>query len=190
MMFNEIDNGIGGIGFLPGGSAVAASAGGGPVGMIIGAGISLVSVIGRIFGAHKARVKRENEVTGVWAATGQKAIDETMAYYRSGRASDREALSALDDIERQYEELMREVSKYKGKFGSFPDVNGPRPLKDCNAACGIRWDLHQQLNGLRQEIKRGGNKQVLGFGQSIGGVSESTPLLPLLLIIGLALAVS
>lgn len=161
--------------------ALSTGAWAGPIGM----GVGLVAgLIAGIFAKHAAKVRREDEVTGVWAATGQQAIDETMALYRSGQARKDEVLAGFDSIEAQYEQLMREVSKYNGKFGQFPDVNGPRPSRNCNAACGIRWDLHQQLNGLRDEVRRGGDRGLSAF--NLGGPGGSS-MLPLVAIGALAL---
>ena len=140
---------------------------GGAAGGPIGAGISLVSsLIAGIFGAHAAKVRREDEISGAWAANGPRAIDGVMAAYRGGQISGSQAAQALDQIEAEFRAMTLPISKYNGKFGVFPDPNGPRPPNNCNWACGTSWDLHQQIIGLKKQLTIGG--------ASLGGLSLNT----------------
>jgi hypothetical protein len=132
-----------------GGSVVGGMIGGswgGP----IGAGIGLLTgLISGIFSAHAAKVQREDEISNAWAAAGPQAIDAVMNAYHTGQVSGPEAAQALDQIEAQFKSMTSPITKYNGKFGAFPDPNGPRPPDKCNWACGTYWDLHKQIVGLK-----------------------------------------
>lgn len=176
---------IGAVGSV-GGSVIGgilASAGAGAIAGPIGAGIGILTgLIASIFAKHSAKVAREDEVTGAWAASGPQALDAVMAAYKSGQVSGPEAASALDSIEQQFISLMGPVAKYNGKFGVFPDVNGPRPGNNCNAACGLRWDLHKQIEGLKAGLSTSGGGILGGF--SLGGTTASPLGIGLLLFLG------
>jgi hypothetical protein len=167
-----------GTGGAIGGKAVTAimgtSAAAGPVGMAVGL---VASVIAMIFGAHAAKVAREDEVTGVWAATGQKAIDEVMSLWRAGKVPKSETIAGLQSIESQFQSLTSQVVKTGGKFGVFPNPEAPRPSRDCNASCGLYYELHHQIKGLIAEVQSGQGGGGLGGGLSslLGG--SNMPLL-------------
>ncbi len=186
-MFNEVaydDSNLGfawpsliGAGGSIGGSVVGgilAGAGHGAIAGPIGAGIGILTgLIGSIFGAHKAKVAREDEISGAWAASGPKAIDAVMQAYHSGSISASEASQALDSIEAQFYSMTAPITKYNGKFGSFPDANGPRPPDKCNWACGTSWDLHQQLLGYKAQLTAGGGGLSGGIaGLNLGGLTK------------------
>jgi len=161
--YNDGDGNMGG--WLPTVIGAGGSIGGGLIGKAIGgaaggpigAGISLVSsLIAGIFGAHAAKVKREDEISSAWAANGPRAIDGVMAAYRAGQISGQEAAGALDQIESEFLSMTAQITKYNGRFGAFPDPNGPRPPNNCNWACGTSWDLHQQIIGLKSQLTMGG----------------------------------
>lgn len=136
------------------GGKVAAGAIGGPVGAAVGFGIGIVtSIISAIFGGHAAKVQREDQISGAWAAQGPAAIDAIMQAYKSGQVSASDAINGLQQIEAQFIQMTTPITKYNGKFGQFPDPNGPRPPHDCNWACGTSWDLHQQILGLIKQIQ-------------------------------------
>lgn len=160
---------------------VSTAAWAGPVGAAVGI---VAGIIAGIFARHAAKVAREDEVTGVWAQTGQQAIAQTMALYRSGDASAAEVIAGLQSIEEQFKQLTSDVVKTNGKFGVFPNPEAPRPSNNCNASCGLYWELHQQIKGLIAEVQAGGDKGGISslFGSSGGGSK-----LPLLLVAGLAL---
>mgnify|MGYP001593996317 CR=1 FL=1 len=147
---------IGAGGTIGGGIFTALGIGGkfaGPIGM----GISAISsLIAGIFAAHSAKVKREDEISGAWAASGPQAIEAVMSSYRSGQISGPEARQALDQIEGQFRSMAQPITKYDGKFGAYPDPNGPRPPDGCNWACGTSWALHQQLLGYKAQLSAGG----------------------------------
>jgi hypothetical protein len=173
-----IGGGIGGkiVGSLIGGAA------GGP----IGAGIALISsLISGIFAAHAAKVQREDQISGAWAASGPQAIQAVMDAWKSGQASSSDAIAGLQQIQQQFYQMTQPITKYKGQFGSFPDPNGPRPPNDCNWACGTSWDLNQQIKQLTQQIQAGGDKTIAG--QVVGGLgsvfSQGDPMV----MIGLAI---
>jgi len=159
----------------PGGSIggkVAAGAIGGPVGAAVGFGIGVISsIIGFFFTSHAKKVQREDQITNAWAAQGPPAIDAVMQAWKSGQVSASDAISGLQQIEQQFLQMAEPITKYNGKFGQFPDPNGPRPPNNCNAACGISWDLHQQIKGLIAEIQS--SPAVGGF----GGFSLSDPIM-------------
>ena len=143
---------------------------GGAAGGPIGAGIALLSsLIAGIFGAHAAKVQREDEISNAWAASGPAAIDAVMSAYHSGQISSSEASQSLDSIEAQFRSMTQPITKYNGQFGSFPNANGPRPPNNCNWACGTSWDLHQQIIGLKSQLKAGSGGLSLG-GLSLGGM--------------------
>lgn len=185
-MFNETAYSIDtdtGLGFLPG-PAISAGAGGGPIGIAISVGASLISsLLKKIFGAHKARVQREDQISGAWAASGPQAIQEVLALCKSGQATPQETIAGLQSIEQQFLEMTRPIVKYQGKWGVFPDPNGPRPPKDCNWACGTYWDLHKEIQGLIVDVQRSGCGSSTGKG---GGALTGNSALPLLLLIGVA----
>jgi len=163
---------------------LSTSAAAGPIGLAVGV---VAGLIASIFAKHAARVKAENEVTGVWADTGQKAITETMNLWRAGKVPSNEVIAGLRSIENQFKELTRSVAKYKGKFGVFPDPEAPRPSRDCNASCGMYWDLHQQIKALIAEVQARGD---IGGGAGISAALSSVVSkknLPLLLIGGAVL---
>ena len=157
----------------------------GPVGMAVGAVVGVVSgIVASIFGAHAAKVAAEDEATGAWAASGPQTVDSIMAAWRAGQLSSSNAISSLNSVVEQYKANMQSVSKYNGKFGVFPDPNGPRPSNNCNASCGMYWDLAQQVKGLIAEIQGGGGGLGIGnFGGLLGG--SSSAMLPLLIVGGL-----
>ncbi len=160
----------------------------GPVGAAIGAAVGIVSgIVASIFGAHAAKVAAEDEATGAWAASGPQTVDSIMAAWRAGQVSSSDAIASLNSVVEQYKANMQSVSKYNGKFGVFPDPNGPRPSNNCNASCGMYWDLAQQVKGLIAEIQGGGGGLGIGnFGGLFGG-SSSSAMLPLLIVGGLLL---
>ena len=174
-----------GTGFIGGVASTAAPfAIAGPVGAAIGAAVGIVSgIVASIFGAHAAKVAAEDEATGAWAASGPQTVEAIMAAWRSGRASSSDAIASLNGVVEQYKANMQSVSKYNGKFGVFPDPNGPRPSNNCNASCGMYWDLAQQVKGLIAEIQAGGGG-IGNFGGLFGG-SSSSAMLPLLIVGGL-----
>lgn len=175
-MFNETtyNDGLGawlptavGAGGSIGGGLFAALGIGGKFAGPIGMGISAISsLIASIFGAHAAKVQREDEISGAWAASGPQAIESVMSAYRSGQLSGRDASAALDQIEAQFRQMTQPITKYNGKFGAFPDPNGPRPPNNCNWACGTSWDLHQQLLGYKAQLSMGG-----GGGGGLGALT-------------------
>jgi hypothetical protein len=169
------------------GSAVAVGAIGGPVGAAVGAAVGIISgLVSSIFGAHAAKVAAEDEATGAWAATGPQTVDSIMAGWRAGQISSSDAIASLNSVVEQFKSNMAAVSKYNGKFGVFPDPNGPRPPNNCNASCGMYWDLAQQVKGLIAEIQAGSGGLGIGnFGGLFGG--SSSAMLPLLLVGGLLL---
>jgi hypothetical protein len=155
----------------------------GPVGAAIGAAVGIVSgIVASIFGAHAKKVAAEDEATGAWAASGPQSIEATMAAWRGGRISSSDALASLQSIEQQYVANMSGVSKYKGKFGVLPDPNAPRPSNNCNASCGMYWDMMQQMKAYKAEIAGGGGglSSIFGGGGGIAGIP-----LPLLIVGGL-----
>jgi len=209
MMFNETcynfypdfdglgDTGkIVGIGTSTAGSLIpllSASAIAGPIGLVVGL---VGGLIASIFGRHAAKVRREDEVTGVWAETGQVAITETMALWRAGKASSAEAIAGLKSIQEQFKTLMSPVVKTNGKFGQWPDLNAPRPSNKCNAACGLYYELNDQVKKLIAEIQAGPDPAAAaakgpaaGAASLFGGASGAggNSMLPLLLIGGAAL---
>lgn len=164
-----------------GGSVVGgilASAGAGAIAGPIGAGIGIVvGLISSIFAKHAAKVQQEDQVTGAWAAQGPAAIDAVMGAYHSGQISGSDAASGLDMIEQQFIQLMQPVAKYNGKQGVFPSVDAPRPPNNCNAACGLRWDLHQQIIGLKAGLNMSqGAAGAGGILSSLGGATTASPL--------------
>lgn len=145
-----------GTGSTIGGSIWSALGIGGAAAGPIGMGISAIgSLIAGIFGAHAAKVKREDEISGAWAASGPQAIDAVMSAYHSGQISGRDAAAALDQIQAQFYQMTQPITKYNGQFGSFPDPNAPRPPKNCNWACGTSWDLNKQIQGLKGGLNMG-----------------------------------
>lgn len=135
------------------GGGIAASKIGGAWGGPIGAGISALSaLLAGIFGAHRAKVQREDEISGAWAASGPQAIEAVMQAYRSGQVSGAQASAALDQIESQFRSMAQPITKYQGKFGSYPNAEGARPPNQCNWACGTSWDLHQQIKNIKAGI--------------------------------------
>lgn len=164
-MFNEVSYSDGNMGdFLPGLIGTGGSIGGSFVGKLIGgaaggpigAGIAVLSsLIAGIFGAHSAKVAREDEISNAWAASGPSAIQAVMSAYQSGQVSGNDALNALDGIEAQFRSMAAPIAKLNGQFGAFPNPEGPRPPNNCNWACGTSWDLHQQLKGLKASISAG-----------------------------------
>lgn len=160
----------------PGGSIggkIAAGAIGGPVGAAVGLGIGVISsIIGFFFTSHAKKVQREDEITGAWAAQGPPAIDAVMAAWKGGQVSGADAISGLQQIEQQFLQMAAEISKYNGEFGKFPNPDGPRPPNNCNAACGISWDLHQQIKGLIAQIQSSPDA-----GGAAGGFSLSDPVM-------------
>jgi hypothetical protein len=89
-----------------------------------------------------------------------------MEAWRSGQAGSAEAIEGLRSIEAQFMQMTAPITKYNGKFGAFPDPEGPRPPKDCNWACGTYWDLHQEIKGKIAQIQGGGGGGILGMGQN------------------------
>ena len=169
------------------GAGIATAAIGGAAGGPVGLAIGLVSgIIASIFGAHAAKVKREDEVTGVWAQTGQRAISEVMAVWRSGKASKADTIQGLHSIEAYFKSLTADVVKTGGKFGVFPNPDAPRPSKNCNAACGLYYELHQQIKGLVAEVQSGkGGGGIAGLGASLGGLFSggNMPLIAVALVL-------
>lgn len=156
------------------GGSIIGSMIGGAAGGPIGAGIGLLTgLIAKIFGAHAAKVKQEDAVTGAWAASGPQAIDAVMSAYHSGQVSGSDAASALDSIEAQFVSMMTPVAKTGGKQGTLPDPNAPRPPNNCNAGCGLYWDLHQQIIGLKAGLNMSAGSGILG---SLGGATTASPL--------------
>ncbi len=136
---------------------------GGAAGGAVGGGIALLSsLIANIFGAHAAKVQREDQVSGAWAASGPAAIQATMDAYHSGQVSASDASAALSQIQQQFYAMTQPITKYNGKFGAFPDPNGPRPPNNCNWACGTSWDLNQQIQQLKGQLVGGGGGLNLG----------------------------
>ena len=196
--YNQNPTGLGELGLAPGQRAAKGTSfiGGvastaapfaitGPVGAAIGAAVGIVSgIVASIFGHHAAKVAAEDEATGAWAASGPQTVDSIMAAWRGGKISSSDAIGSLNSVVEQYKANMQSVSKYNGKFGIFPDPNAPRPSSNCNASCGMYWDLAQQVKGLIAEIQRGGGG--LGIG-NFGGLFEggSSAMLPLLIVGGL-----
>jgi len=152
---------------------------GGTWGGPIGAGIGVISsLIASIFAQHAAKVQREDEISGAWAASGPAAIQAVMDANRSGQISASEAATALAQIQQQFYAMTQPITKYKGKFGAFPDPNATRPPDNCNWACGTSWDLNQQIQTLKGQLVGGG-------GLSLGGLDPI--MLGGLLIIGFLL---
>ena len=130
------------------------------------------SLIASIFGQHAAKVQREDQISGAWAASGPQAIQAVMDAYKSGQISGAEASSGLDQIQQQFYQMTAPITKYNGKFGMFPDVNAARPGSNCNWACGTSWDLNQQIQGLKSQLSAGGGgglnlSRLLGGGDPI-----------------------
>lgn len=179
-MFNETSyTGFEGIlpGIIGGGSqiggsvvgSILAGAGHGAIAGPIGMGIGFIgSLIANIFGAHAAKEAREDQISGAWAASGPQAIDAVMNAYHQGQISASDASSALDQIEAQFRQMSQPITKYKGQFGAYPDVNAPRPGDQCNWACGTSWDLHQQIAGLKTQLTGGGGISGLNLGGLTG----------------------
>lgn len=135
------------------GGSIAAGAIGGAWGGPIGSAIGIIGgLISSIFGAHAAKVAREDQISSAWAANGPAAISGVMDAYAHGQISGADAVTALDQIEAQFREMTQSITKYRGQFGSFPDPNAPRPGDQCNWACGTSWDLHQQLEQKKAAI--------------------------------------
>jgi len=142
--------GVGGsIGGKVAGGLIGGAAGG-PIGIAIGL---VTGIISAILGAHAAKVQREDKVSGSWASSGPQAISATMDAWKAGQLTGSDAVSQLQSIEQQFLQMSQPITKYQGKFGSYPDPNAPRPSKDCNWACGTSWDLHQQIQGLTGQIQ-------------------------------------
>jgi len=154
---------VGGAGSIGGG--IIGNLIGGAAGGAVGGGIALLSsLIAGIFGAHAAKVQREDQISGAWAASGPAAIQAVMDSYHSGQISASDAATALGQIQQQFYAMTQPITKYNGKFGSFPDVNAPRPSGDCNWACGTSWDLNQQIQTLKGQLVGSGTG-----GLSLGG---------------------
>jgi hypothetical protein len=153
---------------------------GGAAGGPIGAGIAVLSsLIAGIFGAHAAKVQREDQISGAWAASGPAAINATMSAYHSGQINATDASTALSQIQQQFYAMTQPITKYNGQFGSFPDVNAPRPANNCNWACGTSWDLNQQIAGLKAGLTSSG-----GAGLNLGSLTSDPIVLGGLLVIG------
>jgi hypothetical protein len=130
---------------------------------VIGIGSKLLGSILGIFGAHAAKVQREDQISGAWAAQGPMLIEQIKQAYASGQMSASDASSALDSLENQFRQNAQQISKYNGKFGMFPDVNAPRPSSNCNWACGTSWELHQQILGIKAGMTGGSSGGGLGL---------------------------
>lgn len=135
------------------GGMIAKGAIAGPVGALVGAGIGIVtSIIAAIFGAHSAKVKRENEISTAWAQQGPAAIAAIMQAWEGGQVSGADAKAGLQQILAQAHEMFTPITKYQGKLGAFPDPNSSRPPNNCNWGCGTWWDLNQQVKQLNSQI--------------------------------------
>jgi len=157
---------------------------GGAAGGPIGGGIALLSsLIAGIFGAHAAKVQREDEISGAWAASGPAAIQAVMDAYHSGQIGASDASTALSQIQQQFYAMTQPITKYQGKFGSFPDPNAPRPADNCNWACGTSWDLNQQIAGLKGQLVGSGG---IG-GLNLGSLTSDPIMLGGLLLLGFLL---
>jgi hypothetical protein len=170
---------VGGAGSIGGGiiGKLIGGAWGGPIGMGIGV---VSSLIASIFAQHAAKVQREDQISGAWAASGPAAIQAVMDAYHSGQISSSDASTALGQIQQQFYAMTQPITKYNGKFGSFPDVNAPRPGDNCNWACGTSWDLNQQIQGLKAQLTSGGSSS---GGLDLSGITGDPIVLGGLLVI-------
>ena len=94
------------------GGGIAAKLIGGAAGGPIGAGIALVSsLIAGIFAAHAAKVQREDQISGAWAASGPAAIDAVMQAYHCGQINGSDASTALSQIQAQFYAMTQPITK-------------------------------------------------------------------------------
>ena len=134
-----------GVGGAVGGKIAAGAIGGaagGPIGIAIGL---ITGIISSILGAHAAKVRREDKVSGAWASSGPQAISATMQAWQGGQLTGSDAIAQLQSIQNQFLQQSQSITKYNGQFGQYPDPNAARPSSNCNWACGTSWDLNQEI---------------------------------------------
>jgi hypothetical protein len=138
---------LGSLGLGPFAAAVGPAAPGlltNPVGIAITAGLTLISVITKIFGAHAAAVAREantlNQAVPAYV-TGLQAI---FAAANSGQISAQQALALVDEAVQTYYQQVGSIMKKGGTCPINSDCSYPGgskagnvPFDNCNGPCSV-----------------------------------------------------